>query len=113
MRMTRKQQNQQVQQPVWPTTLYLTPETWSPMAEVYAVDAMELRRMITELRKLGEEWRRVSMNDATPIRLIEVQGDDTAIYGYGVHPLYGGSKLYKVRRHRTPGGVWYDWEQVQ
>ena len=101
------------QQPKWPTTLYLTPDRWSPHAEVYVVDEQELRRMATELRKLGEDWRRVSMNDAAPIRLVKIQDDDTAIYGRGVHPIYGGGTFYLVRRHRSLGGVWYEWSPYE
>jgi hypothetical protein len=101
------------QQPEWPTTLYLTPDRWSSHAEVYVVDERELRRMVKELRKLGEDWRKVSVNDAVPVRLAKIQDDDTAIYGRGVHPIYGGGTFYLVQRHRSSGKVWYEWEQVQ
>jgi hypothetical protein len=114
MEMRRQNQNQQVRQVnqvAWPEVIYLTPDRWGD--ETFALTREELRETVRSLRRLGAEWRRVSMIDATPIRLIDAQGDDTAIYGYGVHPVYGGGKLYKVRRHRTPGGARYDWEQVQ
>jgi len=111
-RKLKKQQNQQGKPGAWPMTLYLTPDRWSAHAEVYAVDKAELRRMVTELRKLGGEWRSVSMNNATPIFLVSIEGDDTAIYGRGVHPTYRGGILYLVQRHQGPDGVWYDWEQV-
>jgi hypothetical protein len=107
MRMKRKTQQTQ-----WPRTLYLTPDRWSPHAEVYVVDERELRRMVIELRKLGGEWRKVSMLDATTIEFVREEGNDTALYGYGYHPTLGGGKLYRVRRRRDPNGVLYEWEEV-
>jgi len=66
--------------------------------------------MVAELRKLGDDWQHVSEDDATQIHLVQVRDNDTAVYGRGVHPIYGGGTFYLVRRLGTDG--WYDWEQV-
>jgi hypothetical protein len=90
----------------WPEVLYMTPDKWSPFAEVHVVDEHELRQMVRELRKLGEDWRKVSVNDATPIRLVSVDehNDDKAVYEGE------GGKLYKVWQYRFPDSVvCYDW----
>jgi hypothetical protein len=100
MRMKRKTQQTQ-----WPRTLYLTPDRWSPHAEVYVVDERELRHMVSELRTLGDDWRKVSMSDATPIYLAAVRDNSTAIYGHG-----RGTALYLVRRM---GHGWYEWESYE
>jgi hypothetical protein len=107
MRMKRKTTTQKTttQQTEWPRTLYLTPDRWSAHAEVYVVDERELRRMVSELRALGDDWRKVSMSDATPIYLVAVRDNSTAIYGHG-----RGTALYLVRR-MGPG--WYEWESYE
>lgn len=99
--MVRNQQNQK-----WPAVLYLTPDMWSPLAEVHAVDRRELRRMIAELRKLGEDWRHVSEDEATQYSLSEVRGDDYAVYERRVR---GGVDRIVVRRRHLPSGAWYEW----
>jgi hypothetical protein len=96
MRMAKKNQG-------WPETLYMTPEGWSFFGDVFVVDQEELCRAICDLRRLGEEWSGVSMNDARPIRLVRVDDDERAVYE-------GEKKLYRVWRYRFPDGeVRYDW----
>jgi len=86
----------------WPAVLYMTPEKWSPFGEVFVVDERELRQMVRELRDLGEDWRKVRVSDAVPIRLVRADGDDKAVYE--------GGKLYRVWRYRFPDGeARYDW----
>jgi len=57
---------------------------------------------------MGGEWRSIT----TPISLVSIEDNDTAIYGREVHPIYGGGTLYPVGRHHGTDGVWYDWERV-
>jgi len=101
MEMAKARENLQ-----WPSVLYMTPDKWSPFAEVFVVDRQELRLMVKELRSLGEDWCKVGVNDATPIHLVHVDddNDDRAVYEGE------DGKLYKVRRYRFPDGeVHYDW----
>ncbi len=106
----QNQQVQQVQQSEWPEVIYLTSGTWGN--ETFALTREELRETVRSLRGLGEDWQGISEDDATPIYLFKVRDGDTAVYGRGVHPIYGGGTLYLVRRHHGPDGVWYDWEQM-
>ncbi len=86
----------------WPKVLYMTPDKWSSFGEVFVMDKKELRQMVRELRDLGEDWRKVSVNDATPIHLVYADDDNRAVYE--------GGKFYKVWRYRFPDGeVHYDW----
>jgi hypothetical protein len=86
----------------WPSVLYMTPDKWSSSGEVFVVDERELRLIVRELRSLGEDWRKVSVKDATPIHLFRVDGYDGAVYK--------GGKFYKVWRYRFPDGkIHYDW----
>ncbi len=95
--MAKKQKNHG-----WPKVLYMTPDKWSPFGEVFVVDEEGLCQMVRELRNLGKDWCKVSVNDATPIHLARVDDDDRAVYE--------GGKLYKVWRYRFPDGeVHYDW----
>jgi hypothetical protein len=93
----------------WPKVLYMTPDKWSPFAEVFVVDEEGLCQMVKELRNLGEDWCKVSVNDATPICLTRVDDNDRAVYE-GWSELYRKKKLYRVWRYRFPDGeVHYDW----
>jgi hypothetical protein len=93
----------------WPETLYMTPEKWSSFGEVFVVDMRKLCDMICDLRRLGEDWSEVNVDDARPIRLVHVDDDDRAVYE-GWSELYREKKLYRVRRYRFPDGeVAYDW----
>jgi hypothetical protein len=93
----------------WPEVLYMTPEKWSFFGDVFVVGQEELCRVICDLRRLGEEWSGVSMDDARPIRLVRVDDDDRAVYE-GWSELHREKKLYRVRKHRFPDGeVTYDW----
>jgi hypothetical protein len=101
--------NRKVRQPVWPEVIYLTPDTWGD--ETFALTREELRKVVRSLRALGEDWRRVSEDDATQYSLSEAHGD-YAIYERRVR---GGVERIRVWRHHDPDGVWYDWrsEEVQ
>jgi hypothetical protein len=93
----------------WPETLYMTPDKWSFFGDIFVVDQKGLCRMICDLRSLGEDWSKISMDDARPIRLVRVDDDDRAVYE-GWSELHREKKLYRVRRHRFPDGeVRYDW----
>ena len=90
----------------WPKVLYMTPSKWSPLGEVFVVDEEGLCQMVRELRNLGKDWCKVSVDDATPIHLVHVDddNDDRAVYEGE------GGKLYKVWQYRFPDGeVHYDW----
>ncbi len=101
MRM-RRNQNQQVRQPEWPKAIYLTPDTWGN--ETFALTREELRETVRSLRELGEDWQRVSEDDATPYYLSEARGGDYAIYERRVR---GGVDRIRVWRL----GTGYDWKQ--
>jgi len=96
----------------WPAVLYMTPESWAPGGRVFVVDEKELSQLVAELRGLGEDWERISEDDATPIYFVRVLADDVALYERG-RPALGGGTLYLVRRHLGLGAGWYDWEEVE
>jgi len=102
MRRNQNQQVQQVRQPEWPEMIYLTPDAWGN--ETFALTREELRETVRSLRGLGEDWQRISEDDATPYSLSEVR-DDYAIYERRVR---GG--VDRIRVWLGTGG--YDWEQV-
>jgi hypothetical protein len=112
MRQNQNRQVQQVNQVAWPTTLYLTPDRWSPLVPVHVVDAEGLHWLI------DKELKRAPINaqlmDATPIRLVETRDDNTAIYRCEADPFCEGEEaLYRVRRYRYPKGwMLYEWERV-
>jgi hypothetical protein len=84
----------------WPKRLYIPPDEWGLAGDVYAMDECELCRTVSHFHLLGGRWRRVSKRHATPIYLVTVLDEYTAIYKRE-------SELYLVRWD-SPG--WYRWE---
>jgi len=106
MRRNQNQQAQQVQQPpVWPEVIYLTPDMWGN--ETFALTREELRETVRSLRGLGEDWQRISEDDAIPYSLFEVCGD----YAIYERRARGGVDRIRVWRRLGTDG-WYDWEQM-
>jgi len=105
--MEMRQKQNQLVQIEWPEVMYLTPSEWGN--ETFVLTREELRETVRSLRQLGEDWRDVSEDDATPYHLSEVRGE------YAIYERRGrvGVERVRVLRHLHPGGVWYEWGPVE